>query len=281
MGRTRVVTQAYGSEAICAQALYLAWSTLAWRGDSDVAFQVYTDRPDLFAPLAGAIEVRAMSAAEIRVWRGKHDFNHRLKALLVQDVTRRFPSEKLLYLDADTYFAASLARVFARIGPGRSVMHAREDHVGQHDGYHMRNFSRHLRRLSFRGGPIDVDRWMWNAGAIGIDPSSFGVVDDWVAFIDEVWPRYRRGLVEQYGIAMLLQQAGEVTACDDEVVHDWFQKPEYTAAVSREAEVLRARPLEEALAHLRQHPLRVPRVEKPKRRTPFWRTWRRSLLGER
>jgi hypothetical protein len=281
VARAHLFTQAYGVDAFRLQALYLAWSAVAWRERSEVAVHVYTDAPALFEPLSGEIEVRAMSPQDIRRWRGPGDFTHRLKALLVQDMSRRFPSDPLLYLDADTYLVAPPEGLLARIGPGRSVMHAREDHLGRRDDYHMQNFSRRLRRLSFRGGPIDLDRWMWNAGAIGIDPSIFPVIEDWIAFIDEVWPRYRRGLVEQYGIAMLLQRAGQVTACDDLVVHYWFQKGDYTAATGREVEVLRSRPLGEAIAHLRAHPIRIPYREMPRVRQPFWSKWSRSLFGER
>lgn len=281
MARAHLFTQAYGTDVFRSQALYLAWSALAWGEGTDLAVHVYTDAPALYAPIADRIEVRAMSREDIRRWRGPQDFTHRLKALLVQDMVRRFPSDTLLYLDADTYLVKPPAGVLARIGPGRSVMHAREKRLDTPGDYHMQNFSRRLRRLSFRGAPIDVERWMWNAGAIGIDPATFPAVDDWVAFIDEVWPRYRRGLIEQYGIAMFLQRAGEVSPCEDEVVHYWYQKEQYTSAVLRELEGLRALPPADALARLRENVIRIPFQARPKTWTPFWRKWRRSLLGER
>lgn len=280
MLRAHLFTQAYGAERFRAQALYLAWSALAWSEGVDLTVHVYTDGPSLFAPIADRIEAREMGPEEIRSWRGPHDFTHRLKPLLVQDMTRRFPLDTLLYLDADTYPVKPLAGLLARIGPGRSVMHAREEHLGDRDDPHMRNFSRRLRALSFRGEPIDLDRWMWNAGAIGLHPGTFPVVGDWIAFIDEVWPRYRRGLVEQYGIAMLLQRAGDVVACQDHVVHYWFQKDDFTAAILRELEILRGLPPRDALARLRTSPVRVPYREPPQAWTPPWRKWRRSLLGE-
>lgn len=281
MATAHLVTQAYGSPAIRAQALYLTWSALAWRQHADFAFHVYTDAPEAFAPVAREVEVRAMSAAEIAEWRGRHDFTHRLKAVLVRDLVRRFPSEPLLYLDADMYFQGPVGQVLSRIGPGRSVMHAREELVSDPHDRHMRNFSGHLRRLSFRGGPIDVERYMWNAGVVGIHPSAFGVADDWVAFIDEVWPRYRRGLVEQYGIAMLLQRAGEVSPCADVICHYWYQKDEYAPEVVRETARLRTAPLAEALAQVRERPVRFPYRPRAKAHTPIWARMRRSLLGER
>jgi hypothetical protein len=280
MAEGHVFTQAYGSEDIRDQALYLAWSVLAWRRTPALRVHVYTDAPVVYAPLAGAIEVHAMTPQEILRWRGPHDFTHRLKAALFQDMARRFRGDLMLYLDADTFFVRPPEEVLDRLGPGRAVMHLREEHLQQGEPQ-LRNFARRLRHLSFRGKPIDLDRWMWNAGAIGIHPACFDVVEAWIAFIDEVWPRYRRGLVEQYGISKLLQQAGSISPCDDLVVHYWGQKLEYTAAIRRELEVLRSRPLEDALLYLREHPIQIPFRQPTRRRMPFWRKWRRSLFGER
>jgi len=276
----RLFTQAYGRDLYRDQALYLSWSALAWREGPGVSLSVFTDRAAHFASIADQADVHEMPPDQIRRWRGRYDFTHRLKPLLVQEMARRFPSETLLYLDADTFLVRPPEDVLSPIGPGRSVMHAREAHLCASGDYQMRNFRRHLSRLSFRGAPIDLDRWMWNAGVIGLDPAGFGLVDDWIAFIDEVWPRYRRGLVEQYGIAMLVQQAGVVSSCEDAVVHYWYQKDEYTAAVRREVEALRRLPLPEILTHVRSHPVRIPFRERAPLRLPVWKKWRRSLFGE-
>ncbi|HET6436993.1 MAG TPA: hypothetical protein VFG59_02940 [Anaeromyxobacter sp.] len=274
-------TLAYGSDTVRAEALYLAWSALCWRAGPELVIHICTDAPAAYASVLDRVELRHLSPEELRSWQGPHGFRFRLKPMLVQDMARRHPSEKLLFLDADTYLLGAPEDVLARIGPGRAVMHAREDHLLIPGDRHMRNFSRRLSKLSFRGAPVDVNRWMWNSGAVGLDPSSFPLVDGWIAFVDEVWPRYRRWIVEQYGLAMLLQQAGELSACDDRIFHYWYQKDEYAAAIAREVELLRARPLAEILARVRERPVRVPFRERPPRRLPFWRKWRRSLFGER
>lgn len=281
MGRVHIATQAYGSEEIRVQALYAAWSALAWRGDRDVAVHVYTDAPEEFAPLAAAIDVCPMSPARIAEWRGPVDFVHRLKAAMVQDVVRRFPAEPLLYVDADVFFTRPVDEVFSRIGPGRGVLHLKEYEVATSDKPQMRKFRRALSRLTFRGKPIDLTAAMWNAGAMGMDPAQFGIVQDWLAFIDEVYPHYRRGLVEQYSCGYFLQKATTVSPCDDVLFHYWYQKEDYVAAIRAELEVLRARPLEEALAHLRDHRLALPPPERRKHRTSFWQRLRGALEGRR
>lgn len=277
MSRCHVVTQAYGPEEVRTQALYAAWSALAHAGDLPLAVHVYTDDPAPYAPLAGAIETRRLSPEEIRAWRGPEDFTHRLKAVLIREMTERFPDEKLLYLDADVFFTGPVAAVFDRIAEATSVMHELEYSVATSPSAQMRKFRRHLGRLSFRGGPIDLSRDMWNAGAVGIHPRNFRIVPDWIAFIDALYPRYPRGLVEQYGIGLHLQQVSAVVPCADVVSHYWAQKDEYVAAIRRDLEVLRALPPGEARAYLRDHRIALPAPVHRKHRKTLLERVRRAL----
>jgi hypothetical protein len=258
MNRVHIVLQAYGTDEIRVQGLYAAWSALAHAGDLPLSVHVYTDDATPFAPLAGAVDVRVLSRDEIRAWRGPLDFTHRLKAIMIREMCARFPEEKLLYLDADVFFVSAVAPVFERITETSSVMHEREYPVATHPTAQMRKFRKHLGRLTFRGRPVDLGGDMWNAGAVGLHPSRFGLVDDWIAFIDELYPQYQRGLVEQYGVGIHLQRATTVSPCQAEVFHYWAQKDEYVAAIRRELEVLGTRPLAEANAHLRANRITLP-----------------------
>jgi hypothetical protein len=258
MARVHLLTQAYGSSEIRAEALYCAWSALAWADGSPLTIHVFTDEPAAFAPLAPHVCVEPMSPEQIRAWRGPEDFVHRLKVMLIRDAVARFPDEKLLYVDADAFFTGSVSRAFERIGPGRSVMHSREYSVATHATSQMQKFRRHMGSLTFRNQPIDLTPDMWNAGAVGLDPTSFGVVPGWLEFIDAIYPRYPRGLVEQYWISLALQRQTVVTPIDDVLFHYWFQKDDYQAAIGRALETLAALPHPRSLEHLRAHPIRLP-----------------------
>jgi hypothetical protein len=277
MRRVHLVTQAYGKEEILTEALYAAWSALAWRGDLPLDVHVYTDDAAAFAPLGREVDVRVLSPAEIAAWRGPHDFIHRLKAEMIRDVVRRFPGEKLVYVDADVFFTGPLAPLVERIAPGRAVMHLREYPVATHRSSQMKKFRAHMSPLRFRGKPIDLTRDMWNAGVVGMDPAQFGIVDEWIEFIDAIYPHYKRGLVEQYGIGHLLQREAEVRPTDDVVFHYWFQKDDYVAAIRRELDLLRAEPLEASLGRLRENVLRLP---VRKQRSSFWDRVRRVVTGK-
>ncbi|WP_242345037.1 hypothetical protein [Anaeromyxobacter terrae] len=258
MSRFRIVLQAYGLDEVRVGALYAAWSALAYAEGAPLAIHVYTDEPGFFAPLGDALVLRELSRDDISAWRGPLDFTHRLKAVMIREMTRRHPADPLLYLDADTFFAAPVGPVFERITPSTSVMHEREYSVATRDSGQIQRFRKHMGRLSFRGAPVDLGGDMWNAGAVGIHPSNFPVVDSWLEFIDTLYPSYRRGLVEQYGISLLLQRSTAVSPCADEVFHYWAQKDEYCEAIRRELDLLRGLGLAESLRHLRERRIALP-----------------------
>jgi hypothetical protein len=253
-----VVTQAYGREDIRAQALYAAWSALAWADGLDLRVHVYTDDAAFFAPLGPAVDVRVLGPEEIRAWRGPHDFVHRLKPVMVRDLVRRIPGEKLLYVDADVSFTRPAREVFDRIGPARAVLHVREYDIATHPTKQLRRFRRRMRRVTFRGRPVALDHAMWNAGAVGLDPSHLPLLDEWIAMVDEIYPQWPYWIHEQYAICQLLQRAGSVAPADDVVLHYWDRKDAAVAAIARELPVLREGPLAAAHAHLRAHPLALP-----------------------
>ena len=254
----RLVTLAYGGEPVRTQALYCAWSALAWAGDVPLGVHVYTDEPAAYAPLAGRIAIEPIAMDRIRAWRGPDDFVHRQKIELVRDVAARFPGERLLYVDSDTFFVGPLAQAAERIGPGRSVLHVREFPIATHPTSQMRKFRKQMAHLTFRGAPVELDRDMWNAGALGLDPAQFGLLAEWLELVDALYPAVKRFYVEQFAISLLLQRDTRVAAVDDVLFHYWFQKDEYTEALRRAIAALAALPHEASLAQLRASPIRLP-----------------------
>lgn len=278
-----IVYQAYGTHGIRAQALFAAYSALAYTPafcraaygaagptPTDARIHVYTDDPTFFRPLQDVIVIHHLSPERIREWRGPLDFTHRLKVAMLLDRMAAHPEDKLLYLDADTFFTRDLAGLFERIDARNALMHVREYPVWTHPSGQIKRFRKHLRPLRFRGEPVDLHGWMWNAGAVGVHPSQFGLFHTILAFIDEIYPQYRKGLVEQYGISLFLQQNVTLHPCDDYVFHYWARKDAYETAICTRLERLRALPLEMALANLREEPLQVP---PPEARRPWWKIW--------
>jgi hypothetical protein len=280
MARPRLVYLASGRDEFITQALYSAWSALAWKGSLPLSIAVYTDRPEAFAGLGPDVEPILLDAAQARDWRGPWDFVYRMKAKVVEDVARRHPGDPLLLIDADTFWVGGLGQVFDRIGERSAVMHKTEYFVGTHETMQMRKFRRRMARLRFRGAPIDVQVWMWNSGAIGLHPAHFPLVAEWIDFMDEVHPRNRKPLVEQFYIGSLLQRRlDRVSPCDDLLFHYWNDKDRHMAAIAGVLSRLPTMPREEALAWLRERPVRIEGAPQNRKATFFQRI--RTSIRER
>mgnify|MGYP001468009527 CR=1 FL=1 len=252
----RLLYVAHTSEAVREQALFSAISALAHRGDAPVAIHVYTDAPEAFARLEGRAELRRVGPDDLAAWRGRLAFNHRAKPAAMLDLAARHPGDKLLFADADTAFVGPVGALFDRIRPGAAVLHEREYHVATSDLAVMHRFRRKLRRATFHGAPVEIGWEMWNSGAVGVDPADANLLAEWLAFVDEVYPKTRKWLVEQYGISAVLQRRGAVLSeAIDVLVHYWFDKDGWVPAVRGALEETRGLPLDETLAWVRARPI--------------------------
>jgi hypothetical protein len=279
MPSARVAFLATSRPDIWDQALYAAYSALAWRGDAPVEVHLFTDRPEVFAPLAGRVALDPLPPERAREWVRPFGLVFRMKPLALEDLFARFPGEACLLLDSDTFFKGPLGAALGRIGPGRSVMHVREYPPLEKDSLEMRNFRRRMRRARFRGSPVPLDPWMWNAGVVGLHPDDRPLLREWLDFIDEVYPANQKGSVEQYGISWLLQRPGRALAAVDDVVEHYYpDKDRYLAAIRAELPALAALPLDEALRRVRERPVAtsgpIPAKARPPRHRRLWQSVR-------
>jgi hypothetical protein len=124
----------------------------------------------------------------------------------------------------------------------------------------MHRFRRRLRKATFRGAPVALDLDMWNSGAVGLHPALFPLVDDWLAYLDEVFPQVKRWVLEQYALVSVLAARGvAIREAGDVLVHYWFDKEAYSAAVDAALERTARASLDEALAYVRENPIARPR----------------------
>ncbi len=249
---------ACGYRNVHVQALYAAYSALAWKGALDVQVHVYSDAVGVFAPLVHEIQVHELSADRVRAWRGPGNYPFRIKIAALAEAARDHGEERVLFADSDTFFFADFTPVFARIGPGDAVLHRKEYAVLSHPTGQLQRFRKRVGKFHFRGSPIDLNADMWNSGAIGLHPSQFHLLHTALAFIDAVSPHYKKQLVEQYAVSYFLQKNAQLHACDDVLFHYWAQKAEYQQKIEERLERWKSLPLEEALRELRAEPIVLP-----------------------
>ena len=249
---------ACGHRNVRVQALYAAYSALAWKEALDLQVHVYSDAPEAFQPLAGHIEVHPLNAEKMRAWRGPGNYPFRIKIAALAEAARDHAEERVLFADSDSFFFADFAPVFARIGPGQAVLHRKEYPAQSHPTGQLQRFRKRMSKFRFRGSAIDLNADMWNSGAIGLHPSQFHLLQTVLAFIDTISPHYKKQLVEQYAVAYFLQKNVQLHACDDVLFHYWAQKPEYQQKIEERLERWKSMPVEAALAELRADRITLP-----------------------
>lgn len=268
---------ALGREDILLQARYAAASALAWREGAEFDLRILTDRPEAFAPLRGRALVEAVSPARLRAWRGRWDFMFRVKPAAIAEALRD-AGGRVLFVDADTYFTAPVDRALARIAGGAAAMHAREYHVATHPSRQLRRFRRRLGRSRFRGAPIELDHWMWNSGAVGLDAGHLPLVEEWLAFVDEVFPTNPKPIVEQFGLSYVLQRAGVAIAPVDDVLRHYFDdKPRVMELLPGRLAAIEGLEPEAAALRVRERPPSPEGPPPPRRRPGFLERVRTSL----
>jgi hypothetical protein len=249
---------ACGHHNVQVQALYAAYSALAWKGALALEVHVYTDAPKVFQPLTGRLHLHQLSPERIRVWRGPGDYPFRIKIAALAEAAREHSDDRILFVDSDTFFFGDFAPVFARIAQGNAVLHRKEYPVMSHPTGQLQRFRRRMSKFHFRGSAIDLNADMWNSGAIGLHPSQFHLLYTVLAFIDTISPHYKKQLVEQYAVAYFLQKNAQLHACDDVLFHYWAQKAECQQVIEPRLARWNSSPVEEALAELRGNRIALP-----------------------
>jgi hypothetical protein len=211
----------YGHGPHVAETAFAILSAIRLDGVSPSAYQIViaTDTPDDFANLPVAIE--AVTSEQVRDWAGPADFNHRVKiGVLAHVLAKR--GGKVAGVDSDVYFLRSPARLFDRIGPGRSVMHVREGEIGHLIalGYERHRLAQMAHDLGSAGRyTFDLKTPVWNAGVLGVDAADAGLLDPVLALTDAIHAEVPTNISEQLAFSVVLNRHTVVRPTRDVVFH--------------------------------------------------------------
>lgn len=263
--------QAYGQREVVQQML-LSVLTLRgqYPGGLPCEVRIYTDQvAELSAFFSGEPGVRlvAITAAQIRQWRGSIDFVHRVKLELLREAALTITGT-LVYLDTDTFFTAPPMPVFEQVSDAVSLMHIRESTMSEPISPLFGKVGRFVKRRTFTvaGSPvrIPVTTAMWNAGVIGVSPRNALLFTPMIELTDQLYGGYQKHVMEQLAVSFYLHEASEIRPADAVIGHYWRQKPEYTAAI---ASFLARHPtFQSALQAMAEFPWPPPPAESPKRK---------------
>jgi hypothetical protein len=206
-------------------------------GTGRIRYVVYTDQPEAFSTLEGVTLIQ-VDQAKLDEWLEGSDYIHRRKPMAMIEALEAYKG-KLAFIDSDTCFQRSPARIFDRIGPGRSCLHLMENTLRLTD-----DASAQMIWDSFDDHPftwsdgtkaaLSGDSEMWNSGVTGFDYSDIGVLREGLRFSDHLWTHSRAHNCEQFAIGIAARRMTSVSATGDIVFHYWpgFLKEAFRAQLA-------------------------------------------------
>lgn len=222
--RSLVLLSYGGRDDQVAETKYAILSAYRWARPSDgIEIVLYTDNPSRFDDMP--VRLRPIAAEELEGWTGPDGYQYRRKLEVLRDALIQ-TGRPVVFVDSDTWFRRSPARLFDRIGRGRSIMHVREGNLrGRPFPQYCHDFVDCVESRTWKtssGSPLDITSdVVWNSGVIGLDPLDNVLVDDALALIDQVYCKCELWSLEQFAIAFFLMRSTDVRGASDVVFHYW------------------------------------------------------------
>lgn len=195
----------------------------------NIRFLLITDtegcRPDL------PIDYLVFTQAEFREWTRNGIYQHAAKVHALKKAMAHSDGPVVL-LDTDTRFIEHPDKLFAMIGPGRSLMHHRETEIGKLD-----HWSAFLAAApaEVQGYPINIKSIMNNSGVIGLHPQDISALDDAAGLIPSLTDIEPVFSIEQFAVTCTLSRHTEVGMANSVIDHFWqFHRRVFVHAQVRE-----------------------------------------------
>lgn len=237
----RIVYQSYGNNDVFKQTLFSIFTLQYYLSETRINFPysiiVYTDKPEIFSKYN--LETSLLSQNLIQEWKGKYNFLHRVKIIIIEDVARRY-NDSIIYIDSDTYFIKSPILLFKKISSEISLMLNNEGQISKNNQKLLFNFLSNKTNLDIGNNKI----FMWNAGLIGIDKSNIHLINKILELNDNIYEKFYRHIVEQFSFSYYLQINTNIYSCDDYLIHYCGDKELVVEILSRFLETQKAFPMQ-------------------------------------
>lgn len=156
-------------------------SALRESSNKPVDIVVYTDEPDSFH--GWPVEVVELKLETLRIWTGEHGYQHRRKAMAIQDSLRR--AEQVIFIDTDTFFIASPHILFERLAQADWIVDEVEGVWGEWSDQPLYNAT--AARLREQLG-IGDDMPLINSGVLGFSKCGEDIMAEAISLIDNLYP---------------------------------------------------------------------------------------------
>lgn len=248
-----LVLLSYGRESEYRRAIFAALSFWAhYQGPHEaVSTVIFTDHAPYFRPyLAGLpVEYVQLDADRRRAMHGPHDYVHRVKIGILDEVMHRYPGHDVLYIDTDTFFEADPTPLLQQLAAGTAFMHKPEYQLAEAvevcAGFEpavaacpprflallaSRTFQVLGRERQFTGTQLG-----WNSGVLGLPAEAARLLPDVFRLTDEFFAGSSWFTSEQLAFSLALPIILPLRRCDGSVFHYWEpgQKKSMDALLAR------------------------------------------------
>lgn len=265
-----LVYQAYGLNEVVRQTIFSITSLLKHIDAKDpLQIWIYTDQKEALSRFFGEhqrLKYINVTADQIKKWRGKIDFVHRVKIEILQHAGQQFKGS-IFYCDGDTYFLSSPSQLFSKVNVSTSLMHVAETALDLGKDPLSKKIFKFIKKHHFQIenelvgiGPSTV---MWNAGVLGISEKNKSLLPLVLELTDQAYSLLQKHVIEQLAFSFFLQTRTKILPAAPVIYHYWNQKSDYQKAIDLFLE--KSGNVEKALENFDSFPFpAAPRLSKKK-----------------
>lgn len=210
------------------QAAFSIYSFLS-KEDKLNSINIITDSPAFYEHLKEHVNVINIDERQLKEWKGPHDFFWRIKIKAIQLLCRRYVGEPVMYLDTDTFLYRKAGELKSILQAGNALMHEDEGTLSKAGSKTEKRMWRQVRDRNFGAITITEAHHMWNAGVVAT-PNTKEARECQLALdvCDEMCAAgVTRRLVEQFALAVAMQNEYGLKAADTSIAHYWSNKEEW------------------------------------------------------
>ncbi|MEF9605813.1 hypothetical protein O4J55_27195, partial [Paracoccus sp. PXZ] len=147
-------------------------------------------------------------------------YKHAIQAYALHHAVRHFNAPTIL-IDSDTVFHSHPKQLFERLGPGKTLMHAREGIL--QDSPEWPEWEDLIRSTDgvLAGWPVSRNTTMHNAGVLGLHPQDAPLMEGVKAVMQEIRAQSSVFTAVQLAASVVFGAETELSNCDDLVEHYW------------------------------------------------------------
>lgn len=258
--------------------MYSILSYLKFHKEDENLIIILTDNADFFKKrISNNIIYHELNEEKIKLWKGKHNFVHRVKVKVIQDVVSKYEGN-FLYLDSDTYFIKNCSEIFENINSNAIYFDKCEGKLIDNKGGIARKMKAFLKNESEFKIPslneslkIDSDFTVWNAGVIGFNSSYSNQLIMVEELVDELYSKNQLFVMEQISFNYFFQRKTKPLESKNHIHHYWYFK-EFRGVLSHFFEHNKSKSFEEMIVEIDKiNPEYLSSEKRAYKKMSFWK----------